>query len=170
MPTTSRVNLVIDPAAAELLGRARQACAEVFPGTRVFLAYAHGSRVQGVARSDSDLDIGYYIAHDRTKCPSAVQPSAVQLSMAEEMVLADRLSRRVGVEVDLRNLGAAPLEWRARVLDQGCRLFCNDDKRRVALERELMTRWFDERPRLERIHSERLERFAATGLAPGRRP
>lgn len=151
---------LIEPAAAEVIERGRAACHAVFPGTRIFLAYVHGSRVQGTARRDSDLDIGYYL--DGTQ--------STPLSMAEEMMLADRLSRQVGMEVDLRNLGGAPLEWRARVLQRGRRLYCTDEPARVAIERNLMTRWFDERPRLERIHAERLAQFAATGLAAGPRP
>lgn len=148
------------PVAAEVIERARAACRAVFPGTPIFLAYAYGSRVQGTARSDSDLDIGYYLNASRETL----------LSMTEEMMLADRLSRQLGMEVDLRNLGGAPLEWRARVLQEGRRLYCTDESGRVAIERDLMTRWFDERPRLERIHAERLMRFAATGLATGPQP
>lgn len=132
---------------------ASSACAEVFRGTSVFLAYAYGSRIEGGATSGSDLDIGYYLA----------TPEA--LPVAEEMMLADRLSRRLGVEVDLRNLGQAPLEWRARVLERGCRLHCTDEMARVTLETELMVRWFDEQPRLQCFHEARLASFAAAGLA-----
>lgn len=160
MDTTSLSKATTVQTSAQIVEQARLACEAVFPGTRVFLAYAHGSRVQGVARSDSDLDIGYYLDSGRSP----------PLSIAEEMRLADRLSCRLGVEVDLRNLGAAPLEWRARVLEQGFRLYCADEPARVTVERELMVRWFDERPRLERIHAERLRSFAAIGLAPGQCP
>jgi hypothetical protein len=135
--------------------RASQACEDVFRGTSVFLAYAYGSRIEGGATQDSDLDIGYYLA----------TPGA--LPVAEEMILADRLSRRLGVDVDLRNLGQAPLEWRARVLERGCRLHCTDETARVTLERELMVRWFDERPRIQCFHEARLTSFAVAGLAAG---
>jgi predicted nucleotidyltransferase len=141
----------------DMLSVAARACMHVFAGTRVFLAYAHGSRVDSCARHDSDFDIGYYLTGDRPP----------PLPLAEEMVLADRLSRRLGVEVDLRNLGQAPLEWRARVLERGCRLYCSDETARVTLEREQMVRWFDERPRLEQFHATRLASFAATGLHAG---
>lgn len=135
-----------------IVDAASSACEEVFRGTSVFLAYAYGSRIEGGATSDSDLDIGYYLA----------TPGV--LPLAEEMLLADHLSRRLGVEVDLRNLGQAPLEWRARVLERGCRLHCTDETARVTLERELMVRWFDERPRLQCFHEARLASFAAAGL------
>lgn len=136
-----------------LIDLASSVCDEVFRGTSVFLSYAYGSRIEGNATADSDLDIGYYLA----------TPGA--LPVAEEMMLADRLSRRLGVEVDLRDLGQAPLEWRARVLERGCRLHCTDESARVTLERELMVRWFDERPRLQCFHETRLASFAAAGLA-----
>lgn len=136
-----------------IIAVASSACAEVFRGTSVFLAYAYGSRIEGGATSGSDLDIGYYLA----------TPEA--LPVAEEMMLADRLSRRLGVEVDLRNLGQAPLEWRARVLERGCRLHCTDEMARVTLETELMVTWFDEQPRLQCFHEARLASFAAAGLA-----
>ena len=136
-----------------IVDRASQACADVFRGTPVFLAYAYGSRIEGGMTPASDLDIGYYLA----------TPGA--LPVAEEMILADRLSRRLGVDVDLRNLGKAPLEWRARVLERGCRLHCTDETARVTLERELMVRWFDERPRMQCFHEARLTSFAAAGLA-----
>lgn len=136
-----------------IVERASTACADVFRDTSVFLAYAYGSRIEGGATPDSDLDIGYYRA----------TPGA--LPVAEEMILADRLSRRLGVDVDLRNLGQAPLEWRARVLERGRRLYCTDEMARVTLERELMVRWFDERPRTQCFHEARLTSFAAAGLA-----
>lgn len=158
--TTNPFQELTETVAARVIERAQAACRAVFPGTRIFLAYAYGSRMQGTARPDSDLDIGYYL-HAARSAP---------LSIAEEMTLADRLSCQVGMEVDLRNLGLAPLEWRAKVLREGGRVYCTDEPARVALERNLMTRWFDECPRLERIHAERLARFAATGLATGPRP
>jgi predicted nucleotidyltransferase len=74
-----------------IVDRASQACADVFRGTPVFLAYAYGSRIEGGMTPASDLDIGYYLA----------TPGA--LPVAEEMILADRLSRRLGVDVILHD-------------------------------------------------------------------
>lgn len=144
-----------EPDQPDVAGLAQQACAEVFRGTPVFLAYAHGSRVHGRPTPQSDLDIGYYASNCRP------------LPLAEEMLLADRLSRRLGVEVDLRNLGQAPLEWRARVLERGCRIYCSDEIARVTNERNLMVRWFDERERSARFHDTRLASFASAGLGAG---
>lgn len=147
MPSSSTMPPFVDSVAA--------ACRDVFAGTRVFLAYAYGSRIRGDAAPGSDLDIGYYLVGHAVAGP---------LPLADEMVLADRLSRRTGVDVDLRHLGGAPLEWRGRVLEGGLRVFCSDEVARVTLERELLIRWLDEKPRIERLHDMRLRSFAASGI------
>ncbi len=127
----------------------------LFRPTEVFLAYAYGSRISGSARRDSDLDIGYYLDDFRRHPP---------LPMAEELALAGRLSERLGVEVDLRNLGAAPLEWRGRVLEEGVRIYCRDEVQRVNLERDLLARYLDQKDSFRQMHELRLKAFAASGL------
>jgi predicted nucleotidyltransferase len=129
--------------------------AAVFGPTDVFLAYAYGSRVHGNPRPDSDLDIGYYLDDFRRHPP---------LSIKEEMMLAGELSDRMGVEVDLRNLGEAPLEWRGRVLEDGVRVYCRDEVQRVNLERDLLAQYLDQKDSFRRMHELRLRRFAESGL------
>jgi predicted nucleotidyltransferase len=129
--------------------------AAVFDGSPVFLAYAYGSRVVGNATPSSDLDVGVF--HPRGT-------AAPQLSLYEEMVLADRLSRSLGVEVDLRNLSAAPLEWQAKVLREGVCVYSRDEVFRVGVERDTLVRWFDQQDRFAKFHEERLRAFAAAGL------
>ena len=131
-----------------------QAAAEVFAGTRVFLAYAYGSRCTGRARPDSDLDLGYYLTR---RAPSPA------LSIKEEMELATRLSSRVGLEVDLRNLGDAPLEVRGRALEDGVRIYCSDDVARVNLERDLLSAYHDYKSEIMRFHDLHLATYAARG-------
>lgn len=128
---------------------------DVFEGTHIVLAYAYGSRVAGNASPGSDLDVGYFLSERH-----AAQP----LSIYDEMVLADRMSRRIGVEVDLRNVGLAPLEWQARVIREGVLIFSRDEPTRVEIERGILVRWFDEQQRLDRFHKMRLDAFAAAGL------
>ena len=126
-----------------------------FGSTDIFLAYAYGSRVRGYARPDSDLDIGYYLNDFRCSAPLAIQM---------EMMLAGQLSDRLGIEVDLRNLGEAPLEWRGRVLQDGVRVYCSDDVQRVNLERDLLAQYLDCKETFDRMHEIRLRRFAESGL------
>ncbi|OGV66258.1 MAG: hypothetical protein A3K19_03740 [Lentisphaerae bacterium RIFOXYB12_FULL_65_16] len=138
----------------ELQARIAQAAADVFAGTPVFLAYAYGSRCTGGARPDSDLDVGYYVG--------ASSPSQA-LPIKEEMVLASRLSTRVGLDVDLRHLGDAPLELRGRALEDGVRIYCSDHVARVNLERDLLSAYHDYKFEIMRFHDLRLARFALRG-------
>ncbi len=132
-----------------------KAAEALFASTHIFLAYAYGSRVWGDVRPESDLDVGYYLADFRGRAP---------LPLHDEMVLAGKLSDRLGVEVDLRDLGQAPLEWRGRVLETGVRIYCRDETQRVNVERDLLSRYLDQKPALERMHELRLKRFAESGL------
>ena len=115
----------------------KSAASGAFGPTEIFLAYAYGSRVVETDRPDSDLDIGYYLEsyiRDRV------------LSIHQEMVLETNLSEALGFEVDLRNLESAPLEVRGRVLEDGIRIYCCDEVKRVNLEHNLLTRYHDYKP------------------------
>jgi predicted nucleotidyltransferase len=121
----------------------------------IVAAYAYGSRVSGAPRPDSDLDVGYYLdGHLRRE----------SLSVKEEMQIAAALADAVGVPVDLRNLGTAPLEVRGRVLEQGRRIYSRDDVARVSLERDLLARYHDYKDELLAMHDARLQALARRGL------
>ena len=140
---------------ARLLEQIRSAAQRVFEGTPVFLAYAYGSRIAGSPSPKSDLDIGYYAGDP---------PGRGDVSLREEMTLLDKLSRELGLEVDLRNLGPAPLELRGQVLETGVRIYSSDEVRRVGLERDLLGRYHDAKEMFRRLHEERLRSIAETGL------
>lgn len=145
----------MSPQSEKLLAEFSGVARDVLMGTPVAVAYAFGSRVTGSESPESDLDVGYF---------TGLGNGAPAVELYDELVLGDRLSRRLGVEVDFRNMGTAPLEWRATVLQQGVCVYCGDDVLRVAVERETLMRWFDEKPRFERLHEMRLKAFAAAGL------
>ena len=138
----------------DMLRETKRAARTAFAGTRVFLAYAYGSRIIGRARPESDLDIGYYLTGG---------PEGAPLPLHDEMVLAERLSRGTGMEVDLRNLGAAPLELRGRVIEEGIRIFCSDERARVHLESGLLSRYHDYKPMFAAMHETRLAALASSG-------
>ena len=127
----------------------------LFHGGPVLAAYAYGSRVSGRPRPTSDLDVGYYLDGYRT---------GQILSLREELRLASALSDAVGIEIDLRNLAAAPLEARGRVLEEGARIYSADDARRVELERGLLGRYHDYKEVFQRMHEVRLRALAARGI------
>ncbi len=138
----------------DILGKAKKAASGVFIGTEIFLAYAYGSRVTGTDRPDSDLDIGYY-------AQGYLRHRVLPIHL--ELILETKLSESLGIEVDLRNLGCAPLEVRGRVLEDGLRIFCRDEVKRVNLERNLLGRYHDYKPLFEAMHSERLKNLARQG-------
>jgi hypothetical protein len=70
----------------------------------------------------------------------------------------------MGIEVDLRDLAGASLEFRGRVLEEGARIYSADDVARVALERELLGRYHDYKDIYRRMHHERLRSLAARGI------
>jgi lipase chaperone LimK len=80
------------------------------------------------------------------------------------MLLAARLSGELGLPVDLRNLGEAPLELRGRALEEGMRIYSGDEVARVNIERDLLGRYHDYKEEIRQLHEERLRRFAETGL------
>ena len=141
-----------------LIETLRRTAEDVFGPTEVFLAYAHGSRVGGKPRADSDVDVAYY---------AGGYPGCVRLPLAAASDLASRLERSLQLEVDLRSLAGAPLDVRGRVLERGVRIYCGDEVARVSLERDLLTRWLDWKPAVERMVQERLHAFAREGLRRG---
>jgi uncharacterized protein len=134
---------------ARQLAALADAAVAAFAGTSVFVAYAYGSRLWGVARPDSDLDVGYYTL------PLA---DGLGLPVPTELRLADLLAEAAGVEVDLRCLANAPLGLRGRALVEGRRVYSCDEVARVNLERDLLSRYLDYKPKLEAM---RELRFAA---------
>ena len=134
-----------------LLDQLRGAAAGIFAGTDVTLAYAYGSRIRGRPRPDSDLDIGYYLTPPWYETP---------LSIAAEMKLAGRLSDAVGVEVDFRHLGQAPLDLKGRVLEEAERIYSCDEVVRVNFERDLIGRFHDYKYIFQRMHAMRLATLA----------
>jgi len=146
------LGFVLDPI---LRTRLERAAGELFRDRPVLAAYAYGSRVLGKPRPDSDLDIGYYLE----RCWLGGE-----LPIREEMELAGKLSQAAGLNVDLRNLGRAPLELRGRVLEEGIRLYSGDPAGRVALERDLLGRYHDYKDVFKQMHDMRLRAIAERGI------
>ncbi len=135
--------------------RLRAAAQKVFRGTGTLVAYAYGSRVSGKPRPDSDLDVGYYLL-----------PQSATLPLGQEMRLAADLSTELGVDVDLRCLGDAPLELRGRILEEGVRIYSSDDSLRVGLESATLSFYHDYKSVFARMHELRLGRGQPSEIEP----
>lgn len=95
-------------------------------------AYLHGSRVDGTARTDSDIDVAAWFGK------SPPQPYDVLVPPG----------------VDLMVLDHAPLELRGRVALRGRLIFSDDEVARVRWEATTRKIYFDELPRIQRAHRE----------------
>jgi predicted nucleotidyltransferase len=95
-------------------------------------AYLHGSRVTGIAREVSDIDIAAHFGGRRPPAFEILLPPSVDL-----LVLDD-----------------APLEIAGRVALRGLLLFETDRQARVVWEATTRKIYLDELPRISRAHRE----------------
>lgn len=133
----------------------KAAAGEILQTTEVLVAYAYGSRVDGAARADSDLDIGYFLAARRARPP---------LPLRGELLVASRLSDRLHCDVDLRNLDEAPTEVQGRVIEQGVCLYCADQVARAELENAILSTYRDAKQSIREVHQRHIHEYATEGL------
>ena len=132
--------------------RLEDAAARAFAGHSIAAAYAHGSRVSGRARPASDLDIAYCLTS---------RAEAAPLPLRDELAIAGTIAEAIGLDVDLRSLRDAPLEFRGRVLEDGCRIYEGDPVERVTLERDTLSRYHDYEFEFAAMHELRLKSLAS---------
>ncbi len=106
----SRCTIEIIESALSTNGAVVQVLRHALP--QVLAIYAFGSRIQGTARADSDLDLAVLVA-------GYAEP--LQL-----WTLASELAERLGCEVDLLDLRAATTVMQYQVLTQGQRLWASE--------------------------------------------
>ena len=133
----------------ELIDRIRAA---LDPIEQIRVAYLFGSRIHGRTHPESDVDIALSIARD-------ADAHAVELRALA--ALADGLGA-LGERADLLNLGRCGSGIAFKVLREGRRVLCRDDRERIAIEAWIMRRYDDDAPH-RRLFREAAERF-------GRRP
>lgn len=98
-------------------------------------AFLHGSRAQGTARAESDIDVAAYFGRRGVQSWELLLPGAV----------------------DLLVLDSAPLELAGRVALEGTLLFETDPEVRIQWQATARRVYLDERPRVEQSHREFLE-------------
>lgn len=104
----------------------------------VAAAWLFGSQARGTARPDSDLDLGLLFREDPP-------PTLAGLRFD----LRDELTEKLGRQVDLVVLNAAPVDLIHRVLRDGLLLVENDRQRRVHFEVKARREYFDLLPVLQ---------------------
>lgn len=121
------------------VGRALRQALEREP--RVEAAWLHGSFL---AEPDyGDIDMAVLIGDDGTPSARAIEEIEARLQDA----------RPAGDDrVDLKSFAAAPLAFRARVIQAGERLLARDPLAVGRLEDETLSEWFDYLPAWEAYH------------------
>jgi predicted nucleotidyltransferase len=103
------------------------------------VAYLFGSQAHGEARSDSDVDVGFW---RRTPSPSRLED--------QPYLYAEQLGQALGREVDLVELNKAPPDLIHEVLSHGKIVLERDPDARIGFEVRARQRYLDLRPHLLR--------------------
>lgn len=115
----------------------------------VALAYVYGSVAEGHETDRSDLDVAVLLETDPESLDRAIDLNA---RLAEALDLP-------GERVDVTILNDAPLRLLHQVVSKGEPALVREESRRVAFEADVMDRYFDFKPMLERQARARRERF-----------
>lgn len=114
--------------------------------------YLFGSRAQGSARADSDIDLALLL------------PDDCSLPATERIDLIARLEELAGRRVDLVLLNRAPLPLQFEIIHTGIVLYESSFDARTDFEDIVVRDYLDLRPMLERSRQEIMEE-AARGVA-----
>jgi predicted nucleotidyltransferase len=114
--------------------------------------YLFGSRAQGRARADSDIDL------------AIVLPDDCSIPATERIDLIARLEELAGQRVDLVLLNRAPLPLQFEIIHTGILLYESSSDARTDFEDIVVRDYLDLGPMLERSRQEIMEE-AARGVA-----
>lgn len=129
----------------------RSLVGEVLADQPVLFSYLFGSVARGDARDDSDLDVA--LAFDASVGPEE--------RFQRTLRIGGELERRTGLEVDVVDLGDAPLRLQGRILIERIVLTGLRSRERVAYETELFPRYIDVDHHARRLDAEVLAAAAA---------
>jgi predicted nucleotidyltransferase len=139
-------------AAGPLLDRAARELAATF-ARGLLAAFAFGSRAEGRAHRESDLDIAVLL--DRERFPQARD------RFARRLEIGSGLSRALGLaEIDLVVLNDAPPTFARRIVLDGVQLVCTDTERTRAFVRDVQLVAADLEPFLKRTRALKLAAIA----------
>lgn len=119
----------------------------------VVAAYLFGSRAEGRAHRESDVDVGVLVRRDAF--PTRLSRSELRVSLGSELISV------VGVnQVDLVILNDAPPELGRRIAVHGRRVYCADAEADHAYRRDIQLRAADLAPFLRRTRRVKLQNLA----------
>lgn len=115
----------------------------------VVLAYLYGSHAQGTATERSDVDVGVLLDEGPNGLDRVLELNA---SVADALALPDE-------RVDVKVLNDAGLRLLHQVVAYGEAVVAPDEDARAAFEADVMDRYFDFKPMMERMAEARRDRF-----------
>jgi predicted nucleotidyltransferase len=136
-----------------LVDALRSAAEAELPAMPVVFAYLYGSRAQGGARPDSDVDVGVLLD------PGVTAPESLASRAADALTMRSRVG---GIEVTVLN--DAPIRFLGRVLRSRVVLYSRDEPARVEFESRI-GRMADD----VEVWAAETDRELLTAIAEGRR-
>jgi predicted nucleotidyltransferase len=136
-----------------LVDALRSAAEVELPAMPVVFAYLYGSRAQGGARPDSDVDVGVLLD------PGVTAPESLASRAADALTTRSRVG---GIEVTVLN--DAPIRFLGRVLRNRVVLYSRDEPARVEFESRI-GRMADD----VEVWAAETDRELLTAIAEGRR-
>jgi len=116
----------------------------------VLLVYLYGSYALGKTWAESDLDIG--VLFDDKETPYETFKQTLRY-------VGELQSRLGGIEVDLRELNGAPVEFLMQVIKSGRCLYARNERSRVQFETQVIREYLDFKPVLDEYYRKLRQRL-----------
>lgn len=125
----------------------------------VELAYLHGSIARGTPLPDSDVDLAVVL---RGPLPSPMERLKLEFAIQDAVAEACGLKR-----IDARVINLAPLAAQGEIVQEGVCLYARSRELKAEFESLTRRKYFDFKPKVERMQAGFLERIRQKGLTRG---
>jgi predicted nucleotidyltransferase len=144
---------------AALVSQLKENLPPILDDLPVLMAYLYGSAVSSHTTPFSDVDIALYLSEP-------LPPrQCLELELGVEIALEDALGLS---NADGRVINDAPLQMRGTVVQEGIRLYCRDEERRVDFESLTLKLHLDFEPVAKMFRELFVKRLREEGLGRGK--
>ncbi|MEK7784965.1 MAG: nucleotidyltransferase domain-containing protein [Chloroflexota bacterium] len=125
----------------------------------VEIAYLHGSVARGTPLSDSDVDLALVLSEP-------LPPPMERLKL--EFEIQDAVAETCGLKaIDARAINRAPLNVQGEIVQEGKCLYVRNQEFKADFESLTRRKYFDFKPKMERMQRAFLEHIRQRGLKHG---